>query len=100
MSRMPAKKSRKMLAPRIASPMTRPRYSRTRRPSTLVVVVQSIAHISWLLRKLFRRGSLGIAEAAIQLVQKLFRRVGNRRAGREDRRHARLLQHGIVLLRN
>jgi hypothetical protein len=45
MSRMPAKKSRKMLAPRIASPVTIPRYCWTGCPSTALVVVTIIARL-------------------------------------------------------
>src|SRR3546814_16842180 len=39
MSVMLANRSRKMLAPTMTSPVTMPRYSRTGRPSTVVVVV-------------------------------------------------------------
>src|SRR5687767_3441497 len=52
MSRMPAKKSLKMLAPSIASPVTIPRCRLTRFPSTTSVVTVSI---SWfLVEELFR----------------------------------------------
>src|SRR5687767_10153603 len=45
MSRMPAKKSLKMLAPRMASPLTRPRYRLMRRPSMDGVVTTSICDL-------------------------------------------------------
>src|SRR3546814_11678700 len=47
MSVIDANRSRNRLAPTITSPVTMPRYSRTGRPSTLLVVVLNILDFLW-----------------------------------------------------
>src|SRR5687768_6576870 len=65
MSRTLAKKSRKTLAPRIASPVTIPWYSTTRRPSTPGVVVTIIVPPDADLAATGRRDNLFVLSAAM-----------------------------------